>query len=101
VLRIDGGGLEFTRRGTQVAKRALSADEAGKLKALVDGAQGAEPVKGTPGRLRDAFNYSVTVDGELKAQLTAPHAPEATEGPWQALTAWLDELLAAEIQRAP
>jgi hypothetical protein len=101
VLTLEGNGLTLTRRGTQVAQRPLSGDESGRLASLVNAAKGAPALPPSTGRTPDGFNFSVTVDGEKKVQLNAPSSPEAADGPWQALTAWLDELLAAEIQRAP
>lgn len=104
VLRLGDEGLELTRRGKSVAKRALTSEESGRLKQLVATAKTAPvPAPPAPGRrIPDAFNYSLTLDGEPtpRIQLNTPSRPSPSGEPWMDLLGWLEELMAAEIERA-
>jgi len=100
VLRLDPGQLSLSRRNQPETQRALSPEESKALGTLLPTALATPlPVAAAAGRrIPDAFTYTLTVGGQT-ISLFQPRAPESSEGPWQALMAWLDGILADEISR--
>ncbi len=104
-LEISSDKVKVTDRRAGTRERPLGRDEAARLDALVKKAKAVPfPARAGGGRVSDTFTLKLWLDGESEPRATISTVAVPLDGsdgtPWGDLFAFVDGMLAAEIEAA-